>query len=352
AVTAPAGATIWEAAREAGVQIPVLCHHPRLAPVGVCRVCAVEVEGGTGLAASCVRQAEPGMVVHTVTPRVRSARRMLVELLLADYPKASAREARGETDLLLALARAEGIEASRFAGRSVTDGRDDSSKVIAVDHNACILCDRCIRACDEVQVNEVIGRQGKGYAARIAFDNDRPMGASTCVSCGECASVCPTGALVDKLLVPIRAEALREIRRVGSVCPYCGVGCAITYHMAGNTIVQVTGREESPGNQGRLCVKGRYGYDYAHHAERLTVPLIRRPEFPKRPESDPDPMRCFREATWEEALGLAAATWRRIREESGPSAFAGFGSAKCSNEDNYLFQKLVRAVFGTNNVDH
>ena len=351
-VTAQAGATLWEAAHAAGVDIPVLCHHPRLAPVGVCRVCAVEVEGGKGLAASCVRRAEPDMVVRTATPRVRSARRMLVELLLADYPKASAREARGETDLLLTLARAEGIQASRFAGRAVTDGRDDSSKVIAVDHNACILCDRCIRACDDVQVNDVIGRRGKGHAARIAFDDDRPMGASTCVSCGECASVCPTGALVDRLLVPVRPEDLRATRPVDSVCPYCGVGCAITYHVAGNTIVQVAGRDESPGNQGRLCVKGRYGYDYAHHAERLTVPLIRRPEFPKRSDSYADPMRCFREATWDEALDLAAATWRRIRAESGPSAFAGFGSAKCSNEDNYLFQKFIRAVFGTNNVDH
>ncbi len=352
AVEAPAGATIWDAARAAGIEIPVLCHHPRLAPVGVCRVCAVEIDGGKGLAASCVRQAEAGMVVRTATPRVRSARRMLVELLLAGYPKGSAREARGEADLLLALARAEGVEGSRFTPRPAEDGRDDSSPVIAVDHNACILCDRCIRACDDVQVNEVIGRQGKGSAARIAFDNGRPMGASTCVACGECASVCPTGALVDRVLLPVRPEALRGTRRVDSVCPYCGVGCGITYHVAGTTIVQVTGREESPVNRGRLCVKGRYGYDYAHHGQRLTVPLIRRPEYAKGPGPSHDPMRSFRQASWDEALDLVASAWRRIRAESGPSAFAGLGSAKCSNEDNYLFQKFLRAVVGTNNVDH
>ena len=244
-----------------------------------------------------------------------------------------------------------------------------SSPVIAVDHNACILCDRCIRGCDEIQNNEVIGRTGKGALTHIGFDLNLPMGESTCVSCGECAAVCPTGALFNKALtidVP-----LPETKAIDSVCPYCGVGCAITYHVKDNTIVQVSGRE-SPVNHGRLCVKGRYGFDYALHPQRLTVPLIRRPEFyPKGPLSNDvrsedgqwqrkpggivdyaEVLPAFRQATWDEALDFVASKLKGIRDQYGPGALAGFGSAKCSNEEAYLFQKLVRTGFGSNNVDH
>jgi formate dehydrogenase major subunit len=248
---------------------------------------------------------------------------------------------------------------------------DLSSPVIAVDHSACILCDRCIRGCDWIQVNEVIGRTGKGFEARIAFDTDRPMGDSTCVACGECMARCPTGALVDKSLVaPIEIEKLQAVK---SVCPYCGVGCGIAMHTQEGRVVRVTGRPDGPANRGRLCVKGRYGFDYSTHPQRLTVPLIRREEYyPKGPLSEDvseqgdfrrkrrgDPpvdytslMKAFREATWDEALDVCARRLLEIKRQHGPGALAGFGSAKCTNEDNYLFQKLVRAVFGTNNVDH
>ena len=350
AVEVKRGTSLWDAARQAGIEIPILCHHPKLRPVGVCRVCAVEIEGQQRvLAASCVRQAEDGMVVRTDTPRIHSARRTLAELLLADYPQASERERKGDRDLLLDLARAEGALRGRFSAHDGARPQDDSSPVIAVDHAACILCDRCIRACDEIQVNQVIGRHGKGSGTRIGFDQDRPMGKSTCVACGECAAYCPTGALTDKVLVP-GIEDFKGAHTVPSVCPYCGVGCSIDVHVKQDKVVRVTGRDGQ--NQGRLCVKGRYGFDYTLHPDRLTVPLIRKPSHPKRADGYPNPRQQFREASWDEALELAASTFARIKHETGPGSLAGFGSAKCSNEDNYLFQKLIRAVFGTNNVDH
>jgi formate dehydrogenase major subunit len=355
-VEAPPGTTVYEAAQTAGIDIPVLCHAPNLQPVAVCRVCVVEVEGTRVLQAACIRQVEDGMVIHTQSDKVKRSRAMLVELLMSDYPKPGNGASNGQlghNDLLLQLAQQEGITAARFPARPFDNSRDLSSAVIQVDHNACILCDRCIRACDEVQNNEVIGRAGKGYRARIAFDNDLPMGQSTCVSCGECMAACPTGALIDKpLTLQVRPD--QPLKPVDSLCPYCGVGCSITYSVdtRSNTIVQVAGRA-SPVNHGRLCVKGRYGFDYAHHQERLTVPLIRRPEYYPKTADGLAPVRAaFREATWDEALDLAAQHFLAVKQQFGGQALAGFGSAKCSNEDNYLFQKLIRAVFGTNNVDH
>ncbi|KPK61445.1 MAG: formate dehydrogenase, partial [Gemmatimonas sp. SG8_38_2] len=368
-VSVPAGTTIWDAARQAGVEIPVLCHDPRLRPVGVCRMCVVDV-GERVLAASCVREVAAGMNVVTNSEKVQNCRRTLTELLLSDYPEISARERTTGDDLLIDLANKLQVDRDTIQLPSGNGrGTDSSSPVIAVDHSACILCDRCIRACDEVQHNDVIGRTGKGYGSRICFDFDVPMGASTCVSCGECAAVCPTGALVNRTLTtPIRPRA--DLRTIDSVCPYCGVGCATSYHIdtEANTIVFAEGRE-SPASESRLCVKGRYGFDYTKHPQRLTAPLIRREDaYPKGPLSSDvkgetkkrpgglvdydEVMPAFREATWDEALDLVASRLKAIKDESGPSTLAGFGSAKCSNEEAYLFQKLVRAVFGTNNVDH
>jgi len=388
-IEVPAGTTIWEAARAAGVEIPVLCHDPRLQPVGVCRVCLVDV-GENKLAASCVREASDEMNVTTRNEKIEACRKGLVELLLSDYPADAESGSKTRGDELLALAAEYGVEwppaadggdarTESVAGIPSGKGRpiDRSSPVIRVDHQACILCDRCIRACDDVQVNAVIGRTGKGYATRIGFDLDVPMGVSTCVSCGECEKVCPTGALslvqlVDELMTTA-PKPRSELKQVDSVCPYCGVGCAITYHVdeEQNRVVYADGRA-SPVNHERLCVKGRYGFDYAHHPQRLTVPLIRRdsayPKGPLSPEVEQSDSKKrkrpgglvdyehvlphFREATWEEAIELAGRRLREIKEEHGSPAMAGFGSAKCSNEEAYLFQKMIRAGFGTNNIDH
>ncbi|MDD9949133.1 MAG: formate dehydrogenase subunit alpha [candidate division Zixibacteria bacterium] len=391
-LSAPAGATIWEAARSAGIDIPTLCHDPKLEPVAVCRVCVVDVENARTLPAACIRKVEDGMTVRTDTDRVRRARRTLVELLEAGQPHADDRRKAAEQDELARLGVQLRSDSSRFAATRTNPPMqpDLSSPVIAVDLNACILCDRCIRACDDVQVNDVIGRTGKGCDTRIAFDNDVPMGGSSCVSCGECVATCPTGALTDKRLVdsaadgsdseanstdsvansPYAAADGPDTRRVDSVCPYCGVGCGISYHVRNGRIEGVTGRDDTH-TEGRLCVKGRYGYDYTHHPQRLTRPLVRREDaYPKEPLSADfedyrdfrrslhspewnDRIReVFREAEWDEALDLAARRLLEIKNTLGPGALAGFGSAKVTNEEAYLFQKLIRVVFGTNNVDH
>ena len=370
-IQAVEGQTIFEAAQAAGIEIPTLCHDPKLNPVGVCRVCVVDT-GERTLAAACVRKVEPEMDVKTDTQEVTSHRRTLINLLMADQPdlESDPRQSSLGDNQLIALA--QDLDAWGGDWKNELDKpKDTSSPVISVDHGACILCDRCIRACDDIQSNEVLGRTGKGYTARIAFDLDNPMGESTCVSCGECAAACPTGALVDKP-VDRPLQPASTLDQVDSVCPYCGVGCALTYHVDRKTdrIVFAEGRE-SPGNQSRLCVKGRYGWDYAKNPQRLTKPLIRREEaYPKgalspevRGENrnqkkagglvDYDQvMPHFREASWEEALDLVASKLGGIRDEFGPEALAGFGSAKCSNEEAYLFQKWIRACWGTNNVDH
>jgi formate dehydrogenase major subunit len=439
-VTAAEGSTIYQAARDAGIDIPVLCHNDRFDPVGVCRMCVVDV-GAPAFAASCVRACESGMQVRTDTPELHSSRAMLTRLLLADQP-AAARDPKQTTtgdNELLALARKlrvtpddalpataapavtadPAVAATPVTGSVLTAeaaatydlglpqasgrGVDLSSPVIAVDHDACILCDRCVRACDDIQGNDVIGRTGKGYGTHIAFDLNDPMGASSCVSCGECVAACPTGALTNKPIHGIPIQPRQKLDAVDSVCPYCGVGCALTFYVDRDrgAIAYVDGREQ-PGSHGRLCVKGRYGWDYAASPQRLTRPLIRRDDsYPKgalsadvrgdmtaggedndhgqQAGSDPGEHRRggkkarksngknkkpgglvdyaevlphFREATWEEALDLVASRLTEIYQRGGPAAIAGFGSAKCSNEEAYLFQKLIRTGFHTNNVDH
>ncbi len=384
-VTVESGTTIWEAARQAGIDIPALCHDPKLKPVGVCRMCVVDV-GERVLAPSCMRECQADMKVDAASAKVERHRKMLTRLLLSEYPEREDRQPSASRCELEALGRQFGLAAS--GGRQSLDElnsrhtedrglipparrTDNSSPVIAVDHAACILCDRCIRACDDVQNNHVIGRTGKGHTARIAFDLNQPMGLSTCVSCGECAAACPTDALTHKsITLPLLPDT--PTTSTDTVCPYCGVGCSLTMYSLEEKIVLAEGRE-SPVNHERLCVKGRYGWDYTHHPQRLTGPLIRiDAAYPKGPLSsdvagktsgrrsqkpggvvdDEEVLPAFREATWDEALSLIGDRFCSIRKAHGSNSLAGFGSAKCSNEEAYLFQKLIRAGFGTNNVDH
>src|SRR5215475_5501406 len=348
------GETIFRAARRLGIKLPHLCYSPKpgYRPDGNCRVCMVEIEGERVLAASCIRMPTPGMKVRTQTDRAQAARRMVAELLLADQP---GQELAHDPDSeLWKIVKRQSIEPGRFP-RDARPTPDRSHPAMAVNFDACIHCNLCVRACREVQVNDVIGMAGRGHHAKIVFDFDDPMGASTCVACGECVQACPTGALMPATLVDQNNVFTgKPDREVHSVCPYCGVGCQLTYHIKDDKLLYVSGRD-GPANQNRLCVKGRFGFDYVHNRQRLLKPMIRKDGVPKVPHEmiDPaNPWTHFREATWEEALDRAAAGLKTIRDRDGSKALAGFGSAKGSNEEAYLFQKLVRTGFGTNNVDH
>ena len=346
--------TIWQVAKRSGTDIPHLCYRDESGyrADGNCRACMVEIDGERVLAASCIRKPTDGMVVHSQSERSSTARRMVMELLVADQP--AREDAHDQTSTLWHWADAQNVEDSRFPTRGAP-AADPSHPAMAVNLDACIHCNLCVRACREVQVNDVIGMAGRGSHSKIVFDFDDPMGQSTCVACGECVQACPTGALMPSNLVDESGVGSREIdREVQSVCPYCGVGCQISYKIRDDKIAFVEGAG-GPANENRLCVKGRFGFDYVDSPERLTVPLIRKEGVPKGPDPDLDPsnpLTHFREATWEEALEAAAGGLKTIRDAHGGNALAGFGSAKCSNEEAYLFQKLVRAGFGTNNVDH
>ncbi|MGR3638868.1 formate dehydrogenase subunit alpha [Alterinioella nitratireducens] len=356
-VTAEKGMTIWEVANGRGLVIPHLCHKPQpgYRPDGNCRACMVEIEGERVLAASCIREPSEGMVVTTNSGRAKSARRMVMEMLLADQPERDA--AHDKSSHLWDMAELSGVRTSRLP--TLEADRipilDDSHVAMRVNLDACIQCGLCVRACREVQVNDVIGMAGRGHDAYPVFDQADPMGDSTCVACGECVQACPTGALMeatvlDDAQVGDRADYDSETE---SVCPFCGVGCKVSLKVKDGRIKYVEGIN-GPANEGRLCVKGRFGFDYIHHPHRLTKPLIRREDAPaKGLNVDPANWQThFREASWEEAMEAAAGGLSRLRETHGGRSVAGFGSAKCTNEEAYLFQRFIREGFGHNNVDH
>jgi formate dehydrogenase major subunit len=394
AVTAFDGESILSAAERHGVQIPRLCFKDGLRADGNCRACVVEIQGERVLAPSCCRQATAGMVVQAGSERALKSQKMVLELLLSDMPdvgyKWTDELTGGSTGDLTGALADESADALADAAPRAPDGvvtgqhgqhgelsdwvarlgvvvrpeltavrrepvqADLSHPAMAVNLDACIQCNRCVRACRETQVNDVIGYARRGALSQIVFDLDDAMGDSSCVACGECVQACPTGALMPKT----RVGSQRVDQQVDSVCPFCGVGCLLTYQVRDNKIVSVEGRD-GPANHSRLCVKGRFGFDYAHSPQRLTVPLIRKAGVPKDPAAlqqlnrhSADWSEVFREASWEEALALSGSTLRSLRDRQGKKSLAGFGSAKGSNEEAYLFQKLVRTGFGSNNVDH
>jgi formate dehydrogenase major subunit len=351
-VEAEAGMTIWEVANGRGLVIPHLCHKaaPGYRPDGNCRACMVEIEGERVLAASCIREPSNGMVVTTNSARASNARKMVVEMLVADQPERDV--AHDKSAHLWDMAEANGVSESRFP--KLENGRipllDDSHVAMSVNLDACIQCGLCVRACREVQVNDVIGMSGRGHDTWPTFDMADPMGESTCVACGECVQACPTGALMPSTVVNEAqvGDSADFDSEVESICPFCGVGCQISLKVKDGRIKYVDGIN-GPANEGRLCVKGRFGFDYIHHDHRLTKPLIRRDDAPaKGLNVDPGNWSThFREASWDEALDFAAKGLKGRGRE-----VAGFGSAKCTNEEAYLFQKMIRQGFGHNNVDH
>ncbi len=346
--------TILQVAKRQGKAIPNLCNKESAGyrPDGNCRSCMIEIES-SGLEVSCRWRPQPGMKVLTDSPRARKARESVFELLLADQPPRD--QARDPDSKFWYWAEKIGVTSSRYPKRELPK-TDRSHPGIAVNLDACIHCKLCIVGCSEVQGHDVIGLHGRGIHAKIGFDFDDPMGDSTCVACGECVQACPTGALMPASQLNDE-QVLTNLpdSKVDSVCPYCGVGCQVTYNVKDNKILYVDG-QDGPANQNRLCVKGRFGFDYVTHPHRLTTPLIRREDAPAKSADikiDPaNPYEYFREASWEEALEVAAGGLKRIRDEVGSQALAAFGSAKCSNEEAYLTQKLVRTGFKNNNIDH
>ena len=353
-VSVPEDSTIWEAANGQGIQIPYLCHKPEpgYRSDGNCRACMVEIEGERVLAASCVRNVSEGMIVNSDSARAKTARATIVELLVADQPKVPHDISSHFWD----MAKVNDVKESRFPSRDpVTVPLLDNTHVaMNVNLDSCIHCNLCVRACREVQVNDVIGMAGRGQNSQVVFDIADPMGDSTCVGCGECVQACPTGALMPATVLDSEqtGDSKDFDREVKSICPYCGVGCQLSFKVKDEKIKYVEGIN-GPANENRLCVKGRFGFDYVHHKHRLTKPLVRLENAPaKGLNVDPsNPLTHFREASWEEALDIAANGFAHERDISGDRV-AGFGSAKCSNEEAYLFQKLIRQGFGHNNVDH
>jgi formate dehydrogenase major subunit len=348
------GESILQAAKRSGVEIPHLCFKEGMRADGNCRACVVEIEGERVLAPSCCRTPAEGMKVKTQSERAVKSQKMVLEMLLADLPEQGykwheddASLPHGELSLWADKAQVK-VRPELKALRREQPKADLSHPAMAVNLDACIQCTRCVRACREVQVNDVIGYAQRGSHSSIVFDQFDSMGESSCVACGECVQACPTGALMPKT----QMGSQKVDKKIDSVCPYCGVGCLITYNVKDSKIVSVEGRK-GPANDSRLCVKGRFGFDYVHHDGRLTQPLIRKEGVPKSIlPRDADWREVFREATWEEALDLAGGKLKGLRDQYGAKSLAGFGSAKGSNEEAYLFQKLVRTGFGSNNVDH
>ncbi len=348
-ITAKNGETILIAAENAGVSIPRLCFQNNCRPDGNCRACVVEIEGEKNLAASCSRLAIKGLVVYSNNARAQFSQKMVIKMLSSDltenYNKGNIQSS--NTELFKWVTHFD-IEPSNAVKRTPVI-IDFSNPAITVDLGQCIQCTRCVRACRETQVNDVIGISNRGSDLKITFDLDTNLGESSCVSCGECVQACPTNALTSNGASLNNAD----IENVNSVCPYCGVGCLLTFHVESETIKSITGRN-GPSNKNRLCVKGRYGFDYVHHIDRLTKPLIRREGMIKTADLIPKEKinDYFREATWSEALEFAATGLKKILDINGGSALAGLGSAKGSNEEAYAFQKLIRSALKTNNVDH
>lgn len=334
------GKTILEVARDNDVYIPSLCYHYKTGQAGKCRICLVDVDGMRGLQTGCTTVASDGMAVKTDTEEIREAQKMIVNLLIANgQHNCLSCEANGVCELQDAAYHL-GIETPAFFIETNLPEIDESSEMIVNDHRKCIQCGRCIEADNNMVVQEVLGFGFRALQTKVMCDEDLPMGQSSCVQCGECSQICPVGAILDKK--SIGKGRPWELKKVDTVCSYCGVGCQLTLHIneKANRIVKITGVEKAPPNDGMLCVKGRYGYDFVQSEERLTTPLIRAKNGQ------------FQEATWDEAITLVAETFQRIKQAHGSDAIAGLASAKVTNEENYAFQKFIRREVGTNNVDH
>lgn len=363
-VAAPEGSTILEAALLAGITIPTLCHHPDLSNVGACRMCVVSVDNARGLQTACTTPATEGMVVNTESDEARETRKFVLEMLLTDHPNdCMTCEANGDCELQ-DIVYDYGVEWPQHTGtRHSYEIDPDPNPFVFIDRNKCILCGRCVRACSEIQNRDVWNFAQRGFKTKLVAGADQFMLDARCESCGQCVAYCPVGALHDKMSLGLGRP--NQVAKVRTTCSYCGVGCTFDLNVRDGKVVRVTSSEDSPVNGLSLCVKGRYGYDYVHHPDRLIRPLVRskwlsgveerveagdwRAHNPDSPISEPE---ALVETDWDTALDLVVDKFTEVKNQHGNDALALMASAKCTNEENYLFNKLTRQILGTNNIDH
>jgi predicted molibdopterin-dependent oxidoreductase YjgC len=345
--------TILDAIRKLDISIPTLCHHPELSPYGGCRLCIVEIEGTKKPVAACTTFAREGMEVITTSPNLEKLRRTTLELILSDHPNDCMVCERAGDCRLQELAYLYGIRENRFVGERRIYTKKDNNPFLERDMEKCILCGQCVRICDEIQGVGAIDFAYRGLKTKICPPFEKDL---NCEFCGQCVAVCPTGALTGKMWTN---KGRQNFIEVDTVCPYCGCGCNLTLYVNRNQIIRVSSKEDTI-NEGWLCAKGRFGYGFVHSHDRLKKPLIR--IAPKESSKfkvqssklndAPLTSNLFREASWEEAFDYIAKRLKETKEKYGPDSISGLSSARCTNEENYLFQKFIRVVIGTNNVDH
>ena len=375
-ITVPEGITILEAARGAGIHVPTLCHHPDLTEVGACRMCVVSVEKARGLQAACTTPVAEGMVVDTESEEARETRQFVLEMLLTDHPNdCMTCEVNGDCELQ-DLVYDYGVTWPEHTGeRHIYEIDPDPNPFIFIDRNKCIICSRCIRACNEMQNRDVWNFAYRGFRTKLVAGADQYMLDARCESCGQCVAYCPVGALYDKM--SLGTGRANQVTKVQTTCSYCGVGCNFELNVRDGKIVRVTSVENAPVNGIATCVKGRYGYDYVHHPDRLTKPLVRAKWLgmerveeqvasgewqiisvaEKRIQlstdgSDAVALDTFIQTDWETALDVVAHKFTEEKRSRGGDAFAVLASAKCTNEENFLISKLTRQMLGTNSIDH
>jgi predicted molibdopterin-dependent oxidoreductase YjgC len=350
-VVVPEESTILEAAAGAGIHIPTLCNHPDLSNVGACRLCVVSVEKARTLQTACTTPVFEGMVVNTESDEARETRRFVLEMLLSDHPnECMTCEVNGDCELQNLAYEYDVPWPDHNGSRHTYEPDPDSNPFIFIDRNKCVLCGRCVRACAEIQGRNIWSFASRGFQSKLVAGADQLMLDAGCESCGQCVAFCPVGALYDKM--SLKQARSNMVRKVRTTCPYCGVGCNLDLNVSNGRIVRVTSAPDAPVNGMALCVKGRYGYDFVHHPDRLTRPQVRRYLLEGGEKGQSEKGNELVEVEWDTAMDIAARRLREIRDTHGADSIGVLASAKCLNEENYLMNKFARQVIGTNNIDH